>query len=59
MTAHTSSIPDTTSKLRRCRVCGFTGLTVSKGLFVTKAGKYVAIDRCLDRLACDSRKAAL
>jgi hypothetical protein len=46
-------------KLRRCRICGFTGSKVSPGIYKTRDGRYITVNRCEDHLACDSRKAAI
>lgn len=43
--------------MTRCRICGFEGEDVSPGLYRTKAGKFVAIVKCDDRKACDTRRA--
>lgn len=49
----------TTATLLRCRLCGFTGPKVSMGIWRSSKGKFHSVPRCEDRLACDSRKAAI
>lgn len=39
---------------RSCDICGHVGTDVSRAL-VRTAGKYEAIDRCRDHLACKDR----
>jgi hypothetical protein len=49
----------TTEMKGKCRICGHEGSDVSPGLYRTSKGKFVAVDKCNDRKACDARKAAL
>lgn len=40
---------------RSCDRCGHVGTDVAPALSRTPDGRYEAIDRCRDRLACDVR----
>lgn len=40
----------------KCRLCGFEGPGVSPGLHRLKSGKFVAIEKCDDRKACQARR---
>lgn len=53
MTAEGWAVPPANS--RSCDRCGHVGTDVAPTLDRTPDGRYEAIDRCRDRLACDDR----
>lgn len=46
----------TIETVNRCRICGFTGPLVTPGIYRLASGKFVMVNRCQDKLACQTRK---
>lgn len=42
--------------VRKCRLCGYSGLDVSAAIYRKKDGAFVTITKCDDHAACEKRR---
>ncbi len=46
----------TIENVRKCRLCGYSGLDVSPAIYRQKNGRFALIAKCDDHAACEKRR---